>query len=107
MRATRLLLLSALLAAPLLALAQVRTIPPDATPAKMSYVQGRVVRLNDKLFELSPGAQIRDRMNHIVFPEMIVPETPVRYRLEMNGYVHQVWVLTADEAAQIPPGPAQ
>jgi hypothetical protein len=102
----RLLLLSVLLAAAPV-LAQVRTIPPDAVLAKMSHVQGRVVKLNDKAFELSPGAQIRDPMNHIVFPEMVPPGALVRYRLEMNGFVHQVWVLTAEEAAQILPAPSR
>ncbi len=101
----RLLLSALLIATP--ALAQVRAIPPDAVAARMSHMQGRVVKLDDKQFELSPGAQIRDAMNHIVFPEMVPPGALVRYRLEMNGFVHQVWVLTAEEAAQILSAPSR
>jgi len=111
----RFLVLSLLLAIAAPAAGQGRIIPPDAALAllrnvngkvmQVRLVQGNLVQASGTLLELSPGAQIRDPSNHIVFPEMLPPEVLVRFSLEPNGLLHRVWVLTPEEAAQIPPAP--
>jgi len=46
------------------------------------------------------GAQIRDASNLIVQPGAVPPRTLVKYTLDSEGYVHRVWILTQQEAAQ-------
>ena len=82
------------------ALAQVRTIPPDAARAKMSHVQDRVVELDGKRELLAPGAQIRDGENRVIVPSALPSDSLVKYRRDPSGAVHQVWILTPAEAAQ-------
>jgi hypothetical protein len=80
------------------ALAQVRTIPKDAKRAKMSHVQERIVELDGKREMLAPGARIRDAGNRIIVPSALPANSVVKYRRDANGALHEVWILTADEA---------
>jgi hypothetical protein len=82
------------------AAAQLRTIPQDAKRAKLSYVQERIVELDGKREMLAPGAQIRDASNRIVVPSALPANALVKYRRDPNGAVHEVWILTPNEAAQ-------
>jgi hypothetical protein len=49
---------------------------------------------------LAPGAQIRDAANRLVLPVALPAGTPVRYLLDAEGMVRQVWILSPQEAAQ-------
>ncbi|HEY5899132.1 MAG TPA: hypothetical protein VIV54_16315 [Burkholderiales bacterium] len=80
------------------ALAQVRTIPPEAKPAQMRHVEGGVIELNGKRGTLAPGAQIRDQANRIIVPSALPPGSLVKYSADANGLVQRVWVLTPEEA---------
>jgi len=100
----RLLLLSMLLmATPVLA--QLRAIPEDARLAQVRYLGGNLVELGGQPFQLAPGAQIRDLENRIVFADALPAGAWVRYRLEINGLVHRIWLLSAEEAARQAPAP--
>jgi hypothetical protein len=100
----RLLLLSALLIATP-AVAQLRAIPDDAQLARMRYLGGNLVELDGKALALAPGAQIRDVENRIVFADAVPAGAWVRYRLEIYGLVHRVWLLSGEEAARVAPPP--
>ena len=66
------------------------TQPPDA------LLNGRPVRL-------SPGARIRGSNNMLQMSAALVGQPLlVHYTFEPSGGVHDVWVLTADEAARKP-----
>ncbi|HET7364359.1 MAG TPA: hypothetical protein VFJ70_12405 [Burkholderiales bacterium] len=82
------------------ALAQLRTIPSDAKRAKMSHVQDRIIQLDGKRELLAPGARIRDAANRFIVPGALPANSLVRYRRDPNGAVHDVWILTPQEAAQ-------
>ena len=86
-----------LLAAPL-AGAQVRSIPKDARAGEIRHLQGMVVEIDGTPKRLAPGAQIRDASNRIILPTAIPPATLVRYVLDAEGKVRQVWILTPEEA---------
>jgi hypothetical protein len=75
--------------------AQLRTIPTSAERGVMSHVSGMLVSLNGERVQLATGAQIRDPSNRI-----ILPESRVKYTLDLQGQVHRVWILTPAEAAQ-------
>jgi hypothetical protein len=82
------------------AFAQLRTIPQDAKRAKMSPVQERVVEINGKREMLAPGVRIRDAQNRIIVPNALPANSLVKYRRDPNGAVHEVWILTPQEAAK-------
>lgn len=90
-----------------IAMAQVtRNLPGDAARGSVTYVQGNIVSLDGKQLKLAPGGQIRGQNNLIVMPAALPPGSPVKYRLDRNGDLAQVWILTPEEAARPdPPAP--
>ena len=101
-----LLALSAWLATslPAPAAAQVpQRIPPMSKAAKRGILVITAppeVLLNGQPARLSPGARIRGRNNLLVLSASLVgQELAVSYVLDQLGLVHEVWILTAAEAA--------
>jgi len=91
-------LAAALLASP--AAAQLRSIPADAERGVMRHITGMTVELNGETVRLATGAQIRDASNRIILPGMLPPEALVKFKLDLQGQVHRIWILTPEEAAQ-------
>lgn len=85
------------------ALAQLRTIPPDAKRGTLSHVGQSEVRLDGKPAKLSPGSQIRDENNRIVLPTMLPPESKVKYLPDAVGNLHRIWILSQQEIARPDP----
>jgi hypothetical protein len=83
-----------------LAFAQLRTIPDDAKRGVMRHVQETIVEIDGSQKRLSAGAQIRSASNLILVPSAVPPDSDVKYRLDQEGLVRQVWLLTPQEAAQ-------
>ena len=83
-----------------LVFAQLRTIPEDAKRGVMRHVQETVIEIDGKRRLLSAGAQIRSESNRILVPAAVPPDSVVKYRLDQEGMVRQVWLLTPEEAAQ-------
>ena len=79
---------------------QLRTIPESAKEGKMRHVEAMVVEIDGERQRLAPGAQIRDESNRIVLPSAVAPGTPVKYLLDAEGLVRQVWILSPEEAAK-------
>jgi hypothetical protein len=83
-----------------LASAQLRTVPQDAKRGTIEHVQEMNVAIDGVQKRLAPGAQIRDAANRLVLPVALPAGTPVRYLLDAEGMVRQVWILSPQEAAQ-------
>lgn len=96
----RALLLLAALALAGIAAAQLRPIPDDAQRGQIRHVGELVVEIDGRRVELAPGAQIRDADNRIILPVALPPGAAVKYRIDGNGQVRQVWLLSAEEAAR-------
>ena len=98
----RRLLLSAIAAAAVAtsASAQLRSIPDDAQRGTIRHLQDMVVEVDGKPQRLSPGAQIRDPDNRLVVPASVAPGTIVRYRVDAEGLIHQVWILSPGELSE-------
>ena len=86
-------------------------IPPISAKAQRGVL--RVLAPPDVLMDgqparLAPGARIRDRNNLLVVSGALLgQELVVRYTRDPLGLVHEVWVLTASEAAAgLPTQPA-
>ena len=97
MRALAFLLIASL-AVP--AAAQLRTIPKDARLAEIRHVQANIVELNGRQVQLAPGARIRDTSNRIIVPTAVPAGALVKFRLDVQGQVREVWILTREEAAR-------
>ena len=97
----RILILAIALGASPAAVAQVgRSIPVEARRAQIEHVQDTMIRMSGKVMRLSSGAQIRDTSNRIIQPAAVPPRVLVKYTLDAQGYVHRIWILTQQEAAQ-------
>ena len=91
---------------PMHAFAQLRTIPEQAVVGRIRHLEAMVIELDGtKVVQLSPGAQIRDTFNRLVLPVTLTERTLVRYLVDGAGDVHRVWILSAEEAAKLPPPP--
>ena len=83
-----------------MASAQLRTIPEDAKRAQMRHVQDMLIELDGAPQRLAPGAQIRDASNWVILPAAVPEGAQVKYRLDADGLVRQVWLLSPEEAAK-------
>ncbi len=76
---------------------RLRTIPKDAKKGVMWPVQGRWLRINDKMYMLAPGATIRDMYNRMVLPNTVRRPKKIRYTLDMYGHVRRIWISPTGE----------
>ena len=88
--------------APLAAQAQgsPRTFPETALRGKLVVRLPPEVTLNGQPDRLSPGARIHDTSNLLVMSGgLINRELVVNYVRDGHGLIHEVWILTPQEAA--------
>ncbi|MBU3988707.1 MAG: hypothetical protein KKF85_10740 [Gammaproteobacteria bacterium] len=76
----------------------VRTLPAESKTGVMQPLWQGEAKIDGKTYMLSPGAQIRDELNMIIFPTMVQTPVRVRYQLDYAGAVHRVWILSSAEA---------
>jgi hypothetical protein len=79
------------------AMGLVRTLPDGSKIGVMQPVLQGQVKIDGKTYPLSPGAQIRNESNLIVFPTMVQSAVRVRFQLDYTGAVHRVWILSSAE----------
>jgi hypothetical protein len=78
-----------------------RQFPASALRGKLVVLQPPMVTLDGIAAQLSPGARIRNTNNTLVMSGALVnQEVVVNYQRDGQGLVHEVWILTAVEAAQ-------
>ncbi len=79
----------------------VRPFPPTTERGVMQITQPPEMLLNGKPDRLSPGARIHATDNTLQMSGTLVGQkVVVNYVREPLGQVHEVWILTAAEAAQ-------
>ena len=77
-----------------------RTFPESALRGKLVVTLPPEVSLNGKPDRLSPGARIHDTNNLLVMSGgLINRELVVNYVRDGHGLIHEVWILTPQEAA--------
>ena len=82
-----------------------RPFPPHAVRGILTVTQPPEVLMDGKADRLSPGSRIRGTNNMLVMSGALVGQgLRVNYTREPNGNIHDVWVLTDDEARQPAPG---
>ena len=78
-----------------------RTFPPDAVAGEVKDYAYPVVQVDDHTYRLSPGALIYDGFNRIIAPNHLPQGAKVLYRIDRQGQVSKMWLLTPEEAAAI------
>ena len=80
-----------------------RPFPATALRGSFQVVQPPDVLLNGEAARLSPGARIRGANNMLQMSAALVGQNLlVHYTREPSGLVHDVWILTPEEAARKP-----
>jgi hypothetical protein len=103
-RAAYLVLLPALLAAPVVAQVRNPPIPEDSRRGVIRHVEAMAVLVDDKPVQLAAGAQIRNQQNLIIVPMAIPREGAwADFTLNGDGQVFRVWLLTPEERARPKP----
>jgi hypothetical protein len=79
-----------------------RQAPSDVKFGHITVTHPPEIKLDGKPDRLSPGARIRNTNHMLLLSGSVAGKTlPVLYRRDAVGLVHEVWVLTADEAGKI------
>ncbi len=80
-----------------------RPFPANALRGTLEITLPPLVLLNGSPARLSPGSRIRGADNLVQMSGSLVGQTLiVNYTVEPQGMLHDVWVLTPDEAAKKP-----
>ncbi len=78
-----------------------RTFPAKALRGTLAVQAPPDILLDGKADRLSPGARIRDTRNMLAMSATLAGQTlVVNYLRDGAGLVHEVWVLTPEEAAE-------
>ncbi len=94
------LCVSALLSLP--AFAQ-RVFEANALRGELVLQEGQSALLNGKPAQLSPGARVRNEQNLLQLTGQLQGKKfLVHYTVNSFGQIHNVWILTADEATRRP-----
>lgn len=76
-----------------------RALPEDARRGRLYPPRGDgLVVIDEQVFRLAPGAQIRNQQNLLVVPMQIVDAVEVLYLTDASGAINRVWLLTSREA---------
>ena len=78
----------------------VRIFPDSAVRGKIAFKSPPQIEVDGKADRLSPGARIRDELGMLAMTGTLQgKEFVVNFRREPGtGLVHEVWLLTAEEA---------
>ena len=77
-----------------------RSFPDSAVRGKMAFKSPPQIELDGKADRLSPGARIRDEQGMLAMTGALEGKSfTVNFRREAStGLVHEVWILSAEEA---------
>jgi hypothetical protein len=73
-------------------------LPANAVYGDLKAFAYPQAQIGKKWLRLAPGARIYDTRNLIITPGMVPSPASVLFRLDINGQVSQMWLLTAAEA---------
>ncbi len=94
------LFLLAVVATSPIALAQVRSFPPNILRGTLEIVQPPIAKMDGKEARLAPAARIRNTQNMIVMSGALMGQRhTVNYTRDASGLLRDVWILTEAEAA--------
>lgn len=83
-----------------------RQFPPNVLRGDLVVTTAPEVQINGQAARLSPGARIHNSTNNalVLSASLSGQKWRVNYVCDMQGLVHQVWLLTEQEAREPRPG---
>ena len=81
-----------------------RQLPANGQLGQLSGGQQQpypLVTINDQLARLAPGGRIYDQNNRLIVHGSLPPTAAIVFVQDMNGDVSRIYILRADELAQI------
>ncbi len=75
-----------------------RTLPGDAEFAKAAEFSYPYVKAGKQILRLAAGARIYSERNLIIMPGTVPAKASVLFKIDMNGQISRVWILTDEEA---------
>ena len=93
----RSLLASAVVVAALAACGTSNVLPDGSILGTMNAAQLSNVTIDGKPMRLAPGARIMTTSNTSITPDHLPANSRVRYKLDANGQVSQVWLLPPEK----------
>lgn len=82
---------------------QGRHFPATALRGQLQFLTPPMVQVNGELARLAPGARIRGVDNLLILSGGLVGRSAIAdYTVDPLGQLHDVWLLSADEAANQP-----
>jgi hypothetical protein len=81
------------------AVAMVRMLPEDSKVGQMLPPNRGQVQIDGTSYPLAPGVQIRNELNMIILPTMVLAPVKVRYTTDFLGAIQRVWILSSTEAS--------
>jgi hypothetical protein len=88
----------ALIATAAVAQKPARAIPADALLGRITAGPLPTVTIDGKPMRLAPGARILSPDNSTLTPNLVPANALVRYRLDQQGQIRNVWILSPEEA---------
>lgn len=79
--------------------ARMVSIPPSAVYGELQSFDFPSATIDNRTLHLAPGARIFNQQNLIILPASAPQQASVMYRLDINGDVREIWLLSAEEAA--------
>lgn len=74
--------------------------PADARYGELKNFDYPRAQIGKETLRLAPGARVFDTQNLIIMPGMVPATASVLYRVDREGQVSEMWLLTAEEAAE-------
>lgn len=83
-----------------------REFPADAKRGVLEAHEYPNYRIGKITYRISAGGRIRDQQNRIVMPVSLpAQKADVIYRIDINGQLSAIWLLTSDEIKRFPRPP--
>jgi len=78
-----------------------RNLPPDAKYVAKAQFNYPFVKLGKQVVRLSVGSKIYNEQNLIIMPNTAPSQAAVVYKLDINGEISQIWILTPEESKAV------
>ena len=75
-----------------------RSLPQDAKYAAKAQFNYPFVKVGKPVLRLSVGSKIYNEQNLIIMPNTAPRSADVLYKVDTNGEISQIWILTPEEA---------
>ena len=79
-----------------------RNFPSNVKPVELNGIEYPNVRIDGRTYRLAPGARIYDTFNRMVLPNMAPKSGMVLFKLDPQGLLIKLWILTPEEIARLP-----